>query len=362
MFGLARCRVRETIALVAALMVADAFAVHAQSADADDQSRKTARPCAVASPECRGQLTVAGQSHVYYFRTFALEQENPSVRRAILVIPGGQRMPERYFKALVDAARTAGTLDETLIVAPGFKIGEDTLAPGELWWDRDGGWKQGDPSTEKLPVQVSSYEVADRLITQMADRRRFPNMREVVVTGHSSGGQFTQRYAAATRIESSLTNVQMRFVVANPSSYLYLSADRPKLDAPGQFLVPPDPGCSYNDYKHGLERRNEYMNRVAAGQLVDQYRARHVIYLLGTADTDPNHDGLDRSCAGMLQGRFRYERGIAFKAYLDMFFSPHNHRLLTVPGVGHEGEKMFGSAAGRSALFPDAKAGSFSGR
>jgi hypothetical protein len=77
-----------------------------------------------------------------------------------------------------------------------------------------------------------------------------------------------------------------------------------------------------------------------------------VTYLLGTADVDPQHSGLDRSCAGLQQAANRHERGLRFKKHFDWFFSPHAHRLFRVPGVGHEGDKMFTSHEGRAVLFP----------
>src|SRR5262245_31812462 len=132
-----------------------------------------AAPCVTTIAECSETMTFAG-AKLRYYRTFALDQPNARIERAVLIIHGGQRTPERYFKALVDAATAAGRIGDTLIVAPGFKIGEDKPAPGDLWWDEDDGWKKGDPSTKTRPERISSFEVADRVVAVMADRTRFP--------------------------------------------------------------------------------------------------------------------------------------------------------------------------------------------
>lgn len=60
------------------------------------------------------------------------------------------------------------------------------------------------------------------------------------MAGHSAGGQLAQRYAAISPSEDGLPrNVTMRYVAADPSSYLYLRPERPYFD-PGEpgFDVP----------------------------------------------------------------------------------------------------------------------------
>src|SRR5262249_51528255 len=63
-----------------------------------------------------------------------------------------------------------------------------------------------------------------------ARREAFPNLKLIVVTGHSAGGQFTHRYAAATHVEKQI-RIPMRYVVANPSTYLYLDETRLRASA-----------------------------------------------------------------------------------------------------------------------------------
>ena len=99
------------------------------------------------------------------------------------------------------------------------------------------------------------------------------------------------------------------------------------------------------------EERNASMARTDAATLIARYRSRQVIYLLGAMDTDPDARSLDKNCQAMAQGRHRAERGRLFKAYMDRFFSPYNHQLVTVPGVGHSARRMFTSPEGLAALF-----------
>jgi hypothetical protein len=77
-----------------------------------------------------------------------------------------------------------------------------------------------------------------------------------------------------------------------------------------------------------------------------------VIYLLGTADTDPNHPALDKSCMAEAQGPNRYARGHAYFAALqNRYGTALRQAVYDVPGIGHDGDAMLTSACGLAALF-----------
>ena len=182
---------------------------------------------------------------------------------------------------------------------------------------------------------------------RLADRRLFPDLSQVVVAGHSGGGQMAQRYAVLGQAEATLRaqGTAVRYVVANPSSYAWFSADRPV-----EAIVRTCP--SYNRWKYGMTDLPPYAARQDAAALETRYAARDVVYLLGTLDTNPNHPVLDKSCMGETQGPYRYARGHAYFASLQTMFGAKLHQTLhDVPGVGHDGDKMLTSACGLAALF-----------
>jgi hypothetical protein len=81
---------------------------------------------------------------------------------------------------------------------------------------------------------------------------------------------------------------------------------------------------------------------------------RNYSYLLGAEDKDPNSPDLDKSCAAMLQGSNRLERGISYYEYLIHYFGPditNRHRIVFVEGVSHSANGMFNSACGIRYLF-----------
>jgi pimeloyl-ACP methyl ester carboxylesterase len=298
-----------------------------------------------------GRLTVAsdqgdGALPIDVSRDWTSPQ--PDVTRAVVVIHG---WPRRDLKGGAHAAARAGdAARHTLIVTPQFLIQSDIdahhLSPDVLHWGLNE-WMFG--QNAHGPAPISSYAAFDAILARLADRRIFPNLAMVVLAGHSAGGQFIQRYAAVGHGQGPLERlgIHIRYVVANPGTYLYFSPDRPFPTAPGQ--------CNgANRWRFGLDGTlPSYVTApVDAAALERAYRARDIVYLLGTADTDPNQRQLDKSCAAEAQGATRLARGLAYFAYLKARSTgPLNQRLLEVPGVAHHSSAMYGSACGLAALF-----------
>jgi pimeloyl-ACP methyl ester carboxylesterase len=288
------------------------------------------------------------------YANYSLQGANPAISRAVIVVHGNGRNPESYFKTLIRALKRAGRRTDTLAIVPYFSLADDRFnrEDNEVYWDRSRGWKRGDRSTRDLEKRIGSFAVLDAVLDHLADADAFANLEAVVIAGHSAGGQFVQRYAAGQPPNPAPNRLRLRYVVANPSSYLYFNRHRPAPGFAGGFAPPaPDERCRYNRYKYGMEKRNAYMARTDAATLIARYRSRQVIYLLGARDTDADARSLDKRCQAMAQGRHRHERGRIFKAYMDRFFSPHSHQLVVVPGVGHSARRMFTSPEGLAALF-----------
>jgi len=291
---------------------------------------------------------------------------NPGVERAVIVIHGMNRTAPSYHARVVTAATTAGVVDRCIIIAPQFVVAEDIEAHGldddVLYWSQ-GGWKIGDRSRDApgrwRPVRISSFVVVDHILRNLADAERFPDLTRIVVSGHSAGGQFVNRYAAGNQAEPSLREgCSVRYVVANPSSYVYFNKERALAGTRDQFGVPkPGAVCAcpiYNRYRYGLDHLNAYMAAAGPEQLRAQYAARNVYYLLGENDNDPKGAGLDTGCAARMQGAHRLERGLVYYNYLRHYFGEEvaqRHVLRTVPGVGHSSNGIFNSPQGLEALF-----------
>jgi pimeloyl-ACP methyl ester carboxylesterase len=182
-------------------------------------------------------------------------------------------------------------------------------------------------------------------------RHIWPPRREaVVVAGHSAGGQFTNRYAATSRVGADISvGPAYRFVVSNPSSYLYLDSRRYHAEVLTSLTATETAACSgYDSYKYGLRDPYSYLRDNDPSAVLSRYRARRVVYLLGGADTSTNDASLDTACEAEWQGSQRLERGQLFFRYLAGFYCSQ----VTVPAVGHDAKGMYTSSEGAAALFP----------
>jgi len=317
----------------------------------------TAADCAERVP-----LGPEGRFSVVY-RSHPLTERNTSIERALIVVHGAGRNADSYFRSGVASALLAGALENTVIMAPRLASSSggdcrDTLQPGEISWtcggDRD--WRGGGAAQG---LQVGTFDLMDELVRRLARRDVFPNLRSIVVTGHSAGGQFVGRYAALTRVETGL-GLTLRYVVANPSSYMYLDARRLAARATcsrtggcsGGFGAYARPSAcpGYNRWRYGTEQRSGYAARVTDGELQRNFASRDVVYLLGEFDTLPVY-GFDSSCEAMAQGPTRLARGITYWNYVRSGFGAQ-HKLVVVPACGHNGRCMYTSDEALPVLFP----------
>jgi len=311
------------------------------------------KPCLQASP-CWDVFELSNGLRMPHYRTHSLKHQNSNITQAVVVIHGSNRNADTYFNQMVKAAEISNKFPNMLIVAPHFSIENDSLShpDREVYWRASNHWKRGNKSTRKLNDRISSFEVVDEILQGLVNTHRFPNLKKIVLAGHSAGGQFLQRYVAGHPEIKSKKAIPIRYVIANPGRYFYFNAMRPTPDFSGDFAKPRDIGeCDYNRYEYGMKRRNNYMSRVSAETLINRFRQRDIILLLGNKDNNPSHRSLSTSCGAEIQGRHRLERGLLFKAHIDRYFSPHHSRVVRVPNAGHSSRRMFQSEEGRGVLF-----------
>ncbi|KAJ9475858.1 hypothetical protein PHBOTO_005921 [Pseudozyma hubeiensis] len=249
-----------------------------------------------------------------------------------------------------------------LVVAPQFFNGLDkakvqaSSASGLLVWKANG-WGEGAPSVlPKVSGGVSSFEALDAILCHFADRRAYPLLKQIVLSGHSMGAQFVHRYSILGSPPLSPQQrecVSVKFVVMNPASYLYFDSHR---------SGPPAPGM--NVYKYGFQELLTKIPSYPSLQerqdphfyLARMLRERTIHLIHGEADLGVGDDRPE----AMAQGATRLDRARNYHAHLlqmgmrvDQLPPVRRWTVDWAPGVKHDGRAMATSNAAIARLFPD---------
>ena len=338
-------------------------------AQIDDETAPHRRPVKVIAPDRLKIKTALGEALVPAYTSADLSKTHSDIKRAVIVVHGQLRDADKYFDLTLRAAKASNAMGDTLLIAPQILTTADAarhnLEPSVARWKSEA-WLAGDIG--KAPFSISSFEVLDGIIAQLADRARYPNLERIVVAAHSGGAQFVQRYAVVGRADQVLTAaglqpyaegvdpstltagkgpvIRVRYIVANPSSYVYFDATRPS----------PTGKCKeFDHWRYGIVDPVSYANGGDMKALERRYLTRRVMYLLGGKDTDPNHSALDKTCMAETQGANRLERGTNYFAHVLKRSKLQNisprHTRVEVPDVAHDATRMFNSICGKAALF-----------
>ena len=355
---------RTPILHSAALLVAVATAASAQVAP-------TLQPCTTPTTACERWVTFGnGPARSMAYGSYPLDAPNPAITRALIMVHGAGRNADHYFATAMAAAFLAGALENTIVLAPHFTAGRDQPAPNEVVWpEGPNSWRSGGASPTNSAL--TSFDFVDELIRRLADKKVFPNLTRIVVTGHSAGGQFTTRYEMANRVHDT-PGVAITYVVANPSSYAWPAAVRPlptgnadpatadkePLGRNGEtvnadFTFGPFDSTkvpAFNRWPSGLVDVQGYAAAESADQLTKQLVERPTTYLLGQVDVLPL-GGFDSSPMAMAQGPTRRARGEAFFKYVTETLGA-KHAAIIVPECGHNDRCIYTTDIVLPVIFP----------
>ena len=329
-----------------------------------------------ASPASWQRVELGNAADRYPFAIYSnrpLQSDLKSVRRAVLVFHGMGRNGARYFAAAHSSLRASGVEYETLLLAPNYFIAADSarhdISGLPLW--QDSRWNRGADAVN-WPRALSAFQPIDDILTMLADRERFPALQSVVLAGHSAGGQLVHRYSVLNAVDEKMraAGVPPRYVIANPSSFLYFTGERPSADDAGFAPYDANRCPAYNEYRYGLDKLPPYASVASAADglsvqaLFHRYAGRDVAVLLGSADNDPDHRQLDKTCGAQAGGSNRLERGrnyIRYERYLAKTAVILNRQAYEVIDVAHSQARMFGSKCGARLLFGLAEVGNATG-
>ena len=336
----------------------------------------SAAACTTATEACTEWVTIgtAGARSLIY-RTRSLDVHNENVRRALIMVHGTNRNADHYFSTAAAAAFLAGALNDSVVISPRIASAagncHDTLAANEVSWSCTGdSWRSGGSAVSH--PDLTSFDFVDQILRKLANKNMFPNLRAIVVAGHSAGGQFVARYQMANRVHDTL-GVPISYVVANPSSYAWPDATRPQAVGDGaadaakgawetekihaNFTYGPFDAsacANYNRWPAGLEgRTGGYTAKTSDEELKKQLVARPATFLFGQVDTLPL-GGFDSSCPAMAQGFTRRARGEAYAKYVNEKLGA-KHDVQIVSECGHNDRCVYTTDKVLPVIFPNVK-------
>src|SRR5262249_1804921 len=227
---------------------------------------------------CTAWVSLTGvPDRLLIYRSYPTDTRNSAIKRALILVHGGARDADQQFRSALAAAFLAGALDDTIIIAPRFSSNrsstycQDVLARDEANWGCVDGqpdsWRNG--AAAMRTNSPTSYDFADEILRKLARKDVFPNLKAIVVAGHSGGGQFALRYGMSNQVHAKL-GPSISYVVSNADALLYLDSLRPTAAAypvwsAGPGFMPPAPvarfipfpdsaNCgAYDNWPYGLQ-------------------------------------------------------------------------------------------------------------
>jgi len=268
-----------------------------------------------------------------YLSSHETDIENDDIMHAIVVIHGYNEDVKFAFCTAMDAAVDINVEQNTLILAPWFSHeqinGADWGVNGSDWrdwksvyWARNASWITGADSTTHNPdisPSSSSYDMLDMMYDIANSPRLFSRLSRVTYVGFSAGAQMINRYAWASRMkgEASGSLASIRYIVSDPSSFLYMNDLRPD----SSCTTPWDTGTSHtcSSFSHlspesriscrdvdqwkygtsripGASRGYSYLEHLTYASVANEhskmYMSKDVRYVFGELDTcNCNTDG-----------------------------------------------------------------------
>ncbi|KAG2180701.1 hypothetical protein INT44_003708 [Umbelopsis vinacea] len=294
-----------------------------------------------------GSMYIADHRYIANYHTANASRQD--ITRAVIVVHGKRRDAWNYYRAIQSAVKVSNVnASKIFIMAPLFLStwDMDLAKPTSLIW-KDNSWMDGG---DAINHTISSFSVLDYLVTHFSDKSRFPNLDSVVITGHSGGAQLVQRYSLVGN--DSTDGINLRYVIANPSSFVYFNEYRPRGVSP--TLCP-----GYNTWKYGIMKPPRYVldsPRVRGltdlGSTLETFAARDVVYMNGQYDNFTSGGLLDTGCEAEAQGVSHIDRGLAYWSYITSILplSNFNQDIEIVPFMNHNATGMFCSTAGVNAI------------
>lgn len=163
-------------------------------------------------------------------------------------------------------------------------------------------WQEGSSShNPPMNHSVTSYDALDAILDALFDKSVYPQLNNVVVAGHSLGGQGVQRYAVMKKTRAYDDNV--RYWIGNPGSWVWLSTNRPYMNKNASCAA------TYDQWPYGIHQNVSHITKYArkdaehdnGTELVARFQSRRVTYAMALFDLGQGDSHCEASWQGASQ-------------------------------------------------------------
>jgi len=319
-----------------------------------------------------GRLGITRRGETFFLAletSHDLTKEFPEITRAVIGVHGIDYYPAQMLRRGVDAASLSDESGNTIVLAPHlFRPRDVNMYPDNvIHWQNFPFWGESSALLGS-DFRISSFEAMDEILAHLLDSGHYPNLRRISIVGHSGGGQYVHRYSLLSELPALARErgIDIRFVVLNPSSYVYFSEKRADLfryrgKGEAVFGKPSSSAISlcprYNEWPTGLENLSLsgdfYVSSGNLRSIRRNYPDHRVYYLIGTKDNF-NDGGMLVTCAANMEGVHRLERAELYYLHLLSEFGSSirsTQEFRYIDGAGHSDASMFRTREFVTAVF-----------